>query len=114
MIPENRTSPGELSPEMNLRWAILFADLVEEFNRKHGQNMDGIDIIGCHGQTIWLPSMPEEGQTMSALTMAKGSMLATKLGKTAVTRFRTSQQVVGRQGALMVAFIDGLTLQHPN
>jgi len=97
MNQEKSTSLERLS-RMNVRWGNVFADAVEEFCRRHEYAMDDIDVVGSHGQTIWLLSMPEGDQTKSALTVAEGSILATRLGMIAVTDFRITEQAVGRQG----------------
>ena len=97
MISENKSSPEQLS-QINVRLGSVFADAVEEFNRQHGYIMDDIDVIGSHGQTILLWSMPEGNQMKSALKMARGTILAARLGKTAMTDFRISEQAVGGQG----------------
>ncbi|KAF5707593.1 anhydro-n-acetylmuramic acid kinase [Fusarium mundagurra] len=90
----------------------MFGGAVKEFCDKHKISMDSIDLIGSHGQTIWLLSMPEEGETRFAFCLEEGTVISAITGVTTVADFRMAEQAVGRQGAPLVALIDGLLLQH--
>ncbi|RMY64559.1 hypothetical protein D0862_15319, partial [Hortaea werneckii] len=112
MLRETNTQPSLMS-QLNVKLGIMFGEAVKRFCDKHDVEISEIDLIGSHGQTIWLLSMPEDGETQSAFCLGEGTVISAITGITTVTDFRMAEQAVGRQGAPLVALIDGLLLRHP-
>lgn len=112
MLRETRTTPSQMS-QLNVSLGKMLGEAAKRFCEKHDVLIDDIDLIGSHGQTIWLLSMPEENETRSALCLGEGTVMSSITGITTVTDFRMAEQAVGRQGAPLVALIDGLLLHHP-
>ncbi|WZH50212.1 Anhydro-n-acetylmuramic acid kinase [Fusarium acuminatum] len=73
MLRETKTTPSKMS-QLNVQLGEMFGHAVKDFCDKHDIPIDSIDLIGSHGQTIWLLSMPEEGETRSALDCGPGNM----------------------------------------
>lgn len=111
-LREFNTTPSLMS-QLNVNLGRMFGEAVKTFCDKHDYNISDIDLIGSHGQTIWLLSRPKEGETRSAFCLGEGTIMSSMTGITTVTDFRMAEQAVGRQGAPLVALIDGLLLRHP-
>lgn len=112
MLRETQTTPSLMS-QLNVQLGVMFGDAITEFCEKYEVALDSIDLIGSHGQTIWLLSLPREGETQSVFCLGEGTVISSMTGITTVTDFRMAEQAVGRQGAPLVALIDGLLLRHP-
>lgn len=111
ILREFNTTPSLMS-QLNVNLGIMFGEAVKTFCEKNEFPITDIDLIGSHGQTIWLLSRPKQGETRSAFCLGEGTVMSGLTGITTVTDFRMAEQAVGRQGAPLVALIDGLLLRH--
>ncbi len=113
IIVENKSTPQELC-ELNFRLGHMFADGIERYIKEQDIDLKhDMDVIACHGQTIWFQPQPKPGEVKSTLQMCESAILAQRFGKTAVTDFRPAEQTAGRQGAPIACFQDALALVHP-
>ena len=70
-LREFHTTPSLMS-QLNVNLGIMFGEAVKTFCEKHDFPVTDIDLIGSHGQTIWLLSRPKQGETRSAFCLGEG------------------------------------------
>ncbi len=88
-----------------------YAAAVEETCRAAGIGVEELDLIGMHGQTLRHLPEPMEiagSSIRSSLQIGSGPMLATLLDVPVVYDFRSSDLVLGGQGAPLVPHVDYL------
>jgi anhydro-N-acetylmuramic acid kinase len=76
-----------------------------------------LDLIGCHGQTIYHQATPARylGREASCTwQIGEMAMLAEESGGPVVSNFRPADMVVGGQGAPLVPLLDYVLFRHPS
>ena len=86
---------------LNFRLGEVYANAV----LKCGVPIDKIDLIGCHGQTIY-----HEGST--TLQIGEAAVIAERTGKPVVNDFRPRDIAAGGKGAPLVPFVDYFLFCH--
>ncbi len=84
ILRELNTTPSLMS-QLNVNLGIMFGEAVKTFCEKNEFPITYIDLIGSHGQTIWLLSRPKQGETRSAFCLGEGTVMSGLTGITTVT-----------------------------
>ncbi len=95
---------------LNFELAELYAKAVVRACRKTGVALQSLQLIGCHGQTIYHEG---QGRAKNTLQIGEASVLAERLGIPVVSNFRCRDIAAGGQGAPLVPLVDALLFQSP-
>ena len=87
---------------LNYQLAELYARAVLSAIKRYGS----VELIGCHGQTIF-----HEGRS-NTLQIGEPAVLAERTGVPVVANFRARDIAAGGQGAPLVPFVDYLLFRH--
>jgi anhydro-N-acetylmuramic acid kinase len=92
------THTSEIS-RLNFEVAELYAKAVKRAGK--------VDLIGCHGQTVY-----HEGRS-NTLQLGEPAVLAERTGSPVVSNFRARDIAAGGQGAPLVPYVDFRLFRHP-
>jgi anhydro-N-acetylmuramic acid kinase len=88
---------------LNYQLAELYAKALLRATSRFGH----VELIGCHGQTIF-----HEGRS-NTLQLGEPAILAERTGVAVVSNFRARDIAAGGQGAPLVPYLDYLLFRHP-
>ncbi|MDZ7637524.1 MAG: anhydro-N-acetylmuramic acid kinase [Bryobacterales bacterium] len=94
----------------------LYADAVERALAAGGIAASRLNLVGCHGQTIYHQgdAQPYLGRPLACtLQIGEPAALAERLGVPVVSDFRPRDMAAGGKGAPLVPFLDSLVFGHP-
>ncbi len=93
----------------------LYAEAVLKACARIGVGPETVDLIGCHGQTIFHEGSPTAflGRRLaSTLQIGDGSVLAERAGIPVISDFRPRDIAAGGRGAPLVPYVDYLLFRH--
>jgi anhydro-N-acetylmuramic acid kinase len=98
------SSAADIS-RLNFELGELYAKAVAAACQRGRIRLESLDLIGCHGQTIYHEG---RGRRANTLQIGEASVIAERLGIPVVSDFRTRDIAAGGQGAPLVPFVDFL------
>lgn len=94
----------ELNFTLGAAYATAIADTLEDT----GLSQDDIDLVACHGQTIY--HLTQAGRARATMQIGEAAVIARRLGVTLVSDFRVADMAAGGQGAPLAPLLDALLL----
>jgi anhydro-N-acetylmuramic acid kinase len=116
IVSGEKLSAGEFC-HLNFAIGEVFADAVLRICKSSRINLDSIDLIGSHGQTIYHnPAGTPFGKKLlrSTLQIGESALIAQRTGKIVVADFRPADVAAGGQGAPLVPYADYILFSHKN
>ena len=98
----------QLICSLNYEISNAYKNAIDKMISEKLLNMDEIEFIAMHGQTIWHNPDYMDGYESSTLQIGEPSVLAYSYNKTVISNFRTMDMAAGGSGAPLIPFVDYL------
>ena len=101
--------------QMNFLIGEVFADAALAVIREAELDVEEIDLIGSHGQTVYhLPPQLGTQYIPSTLQIGEPAVIAYRTGIPTIANFRAADLAAGGQGAPLVPYVDFLLFRQTN
>jgi anhydro-N-acetylmuramic acid kinase len=110
LLPPLSGSTAEVCT-LNVAIAEAFAEAALLVARQAGIEIESVDLIASHGQTVY--HQVAAGAERSTLQLGTPAVIAERTGRTVVADFRPRDIAAGGQGAPLVPYLDMLLFRHP-
>lgn len=91
---------------LNFKLGYIFADAAKEVCKEANFSMNNLDLIGCHGQTIYHIPKGYDCFYKSTLQIGEPAVIAYETKTKVVSNFRTMDMAAGGQGAPLVPYTE--------
>lgn len=107
-IQNQCTGKSENICRANFDISRKWSDMIDKFIMDNSIDLQEIDLIGSHGQTIW------HSHGHSTLQIGEPAVIAERFKKPVISNFRVADVAAGGSGAPLVPFIDYLLFKDYN
>jgi len=109
-----KKSTSKLICSLNIELAKAYSKCVFAFCKEFEIDMNQIDFLASHGQTIYHIPKDEEDFVQSSLQLGDGSVLANLIKIPVVSNFRTADIALGGHGAPLVPYANYVLFSDKN
>jgi anhydro-N-acetylmuramic acid kinase len=113
-ISNCETTTGAIA-RMHVLLGELYASALRETCSGAGIPLESVELVGCHGQTIFHQAEPVKlfGRSItSTMQIGEADVIAERTGLPVVSDFRARDMAAGGKGAPLVPYVDCLLFQH--
>lgn len=103
---DEKLSSSKLISSLNVELGYVFGQAVLDFVKDYQIDLNNIDFIASHGQTIYHIAKDEKGAYRSSLQLGEAAIIADMTSTTVVYNFRNADIASGGQGAPLVPYAD--------